>query len=555
MGGERGGRLSGRQWLLVGTLILLALVLAASTVLDRDPRGRVRVATLPAALTLLDPFTWKAFGNSLAVAGTTTLLALLFGAPLAGLLPRERSWLRRALLPWVVLPALLPVPVLVLGLLQVLPPGDRLAFPASWASGLGLGPLRIAGAWPLLVWINLVVGLPMVLIATLRARDRLDPRLADAAVALGATRARVALTVVWPLLRPSALRASGLVFGLSLFEPAAPLLLPARRTLAFQIIEAAATADLPRASTLTLLGLLAVATVHTLFRLRAPLGTIPEAPLRVVRPALTWPRTFRLLVACLLWLAMAWTPTVRLAASVLREFRSRSEFPLDAGFGRVALSSLAIGLVVALLSLVLVRPDSRSGPIGWLRRCPPMAMAVALLAVPGVLRLLADTGLTLGFLEAFGNRLDPYRASGVLLVIALALVHLPLSHRVLRLAVSRTDPAHQEAAWTLGASERRARRDTVIPLVAPVLLRAAILVGILAATDVAAALLLIPLPGSFPVGPAMVDLTLQPDPSRASRLAVLAALAVMASFLLASGTRFWGPDADARPSSPRPPEP
>ncbi len=552
--GERGSQLSRRRLLLAGTLLLLTLSLVASAFLDRDPRGRVRVATLPAALTLLDPFTWTALVNSLAVAGTTTLLALVLGASLAGLLPRERSFLRRLLLPWVVLPALLPVPVLVLGLFNVLPPGDRLAFSAPWDSSLGFGPFRVAGAWPLLVWINLVVGLPMVLIATLRARDRLDPALADAAVALGASRTKVALTIVWPLLRPSALRASGLVFGLSLFEPAAPLLLAARRTLAFQIVEAVTSADSPRAATLTFLGLLLVATVHTLFRLRAPTRPIPEAPARTIRPIQSWRQTFGMLGATVLWLLLAWTPTLRLVASVLPESSSQALF--DPRFGRVALSSLAIGLLVAAFSLILAYPGARSGPIGWLRRCPPLAMAVSLLAVPTVLRLLADTGLSLGFLEALGNRLDPYRASGVLLVLALSLLHLPLAHRALRLATARTDPALREAAWTLGASARRARRDTFYPLMAPVLPRAAVLLGILSATDVAAALLLVPLPGSFPVGPALVDAVLHlPDPSHATRLAVLASLFVVFAFLVASGVRHWGPDADSRPRTPRPPVP
>jgi ABC-type Fe3+ transport system permease subunit len=550
---ERGGRTGGRRPLLGGTLLLMALALVAAALVDRDPRGRVRPSPLPFALTLLDPATWTALAHGVAVAGTATALALLLGVPLAGLLPRARSPLRAAILPLVLLPGVLPVPVHVLGLSRLLPPEDRLAFVAPWAPGWGLAPFPIAGAWPLLVWIDLLIALPLVVVATLRARDRLDPALADAARAAGASRRRVVLGIVWPLVRPSALGAAALAFGLALFEPAAPLLLGARRTLAFAILEGATGDDLPRAATLTLLGLAVVAAVHTLLRLRAPLRALPAAPAGAIRRRPGWTRVLAGTVATLLWLGLAWAPALRLASDVVPGWMERGSpgrLAIDPALARVGGCSLAIGLAVAALTLALARPRARGGLVGLLRRLPPLALAVAGLAVPSALRLAGDA-LPPGFapIGALAGALDPYRASGVLLVVVLVLAHLPLAHRAARRALARTEPAHVEMAWTLGAGASRARRDVVLPLVLPDLLRAAVLVGALAAADSAAALLLVPLPGSYPVGPALVAAALGPDPAGAARLAVLAAIGVALPFALASGARLWGPDAGPEDAS------
>jgi ABC-type Fe3+ transport system permease subunit len=543
---ERGGRTGGRRPLLAGVLILLAMALVATALLDRDPRGRVRVAALPFALTLLDPATWAALGRSVAVAGTATLLALAGGVALAGLLPRGRSLPRAFLLPLLVLPGVLPVPVLIVGLSRLFPPTDLLSFPAPWGAALPLGPFRLAGAWPALVWVDLVIGLPLVLVATLRARDRLDPALADAGRAAGASGRRVALGIVWPLLRPSALRAAGLAFGLALFEPAAPLLLGARRTLAFQILESATggASGFPRAATLTLLGLAVVLAVHTLFRLRAPARPIPVAPGRTPRPRAGWRRRVAAALACLAWLGFAGTPPARLLAETLPRLAAP-----DATVRRILLCSLTIGLAVAILVILLARPRAGGGLAGLLRRVPPLALAVAMLAVPAALRLLADAAPVPG-LAALAGGMDPYRASGVLLVAALVLIHLPTARAAMRHATGRVDPAHAEIARTLGASARRARRDVVLPLVLPDALRAGVLVGSLAAADAAAALLLVPLPGSYPLGPALVAAALGPDPAGAAGLAAWATLGVALPFLLASGARLWGPDADP-PQAPR----
>ena len=49
--------------------------------------------------------------------------------------------------------------------------------------------------------------------------------------------------MTWPLIRPAAARAAAIVFPMALLEPGVPLILGLRRTLAFQIVEAAGRPD------------------------------------------------------------------------------------------------------------------------------------------------------------------------------------------------------------------------------------------------------------------------------------------------------------------------
>ena len=52
---------------------------------------------------------------------------------------------------------------------------------------------------------------------------------------------RIARDLYWPIVRPRAARAAAIVFVLAMVEPAQPLILGLRRTLAFQIVDAAAS--------------------------------------------------------------------------------------------------------------------------------------------------------------------------------------------------------------------------------------------------------------------------------------------------------------------------
>ena len=84
------------------------------------------------------------------------------------------------------------------------------------------------------------LALALVTLATAAALERVEPAWLDAARLAGAGPLRTWHGLTWPLVRPAAARAAAIVFPLALFEPGVPLILGLRRTLAFQIVEAAA---------------------------------------------------------------------------------------------------------------------------------------------------------------------------------------------------------------------------------------------------------------------------------------------------------------------------
>ena len=144
-----------------------------------------------------------------------------------------------------------PPACLALGFIGVWGTPEPWAGPASMslavAGGLSLESWRGWPAWLLWIWASGPAAVALVAIATAAVRDRIEPAWRDAARLAGAGPFRTWRSVTWPLIRPAAARAAAIVFPLALLEPGVPLILGLRRTLAFQIVEAAARpAPFPR---------------------------------------------------------------------------------------------------------------------------------------------------------------------------------------------------------------------------------------------------------------------------------------------------------------------
>src|SRR5262249_30056745 len=144
----------------------------------------------------------------------------------------------------------------------------------------------------------------------------------DAARQLGASRWRVFGQLTWPTIGPEVARGAAVVFTLTLVEPGAPLVLGLRRTLAFQIVEAALGSDpAPRAAVLALQALVLSALVWVLLgcraRSRSGLSDRSEAtPIARARRA-EWPSATIFVGALGTWSVLAWLPAVGLTALAL----------------------------------------------------------------------------------------------------------------------------------------------------------------------------------------------------------------------------------------------
>jgi ABC-type Fe3+ transport system permease subunit len=490
-----------------GCLGLLTVVPVVALVLgvfvDRGPAGEARLSFFPAALLALDPFVWTCARNSLIFAGVVTASSLIVGVGLGCLVSRLRFW-GRAILRGAAASLLAAPPlVLALGLLGIW----GAPYPWPWpfmaaqggTAGVSLETWRGLPLWLLWIWSSLPGAVALVMLATASAVERLEPAWEDAARLAGAGSIPIWRSLIWPLIRPTAARAAALVFPLALLEPGAVLILGLRRTIAFQIVEAARRADpFPRMAVWAVLsGLLAMAGRALIRRWGGPSildrSAIATAPSRDPRPA----RRASALRALLCTMALAgtaalgWLPVLGLFRLVLesgsrpgtstvtqaRSLRELSGRLLDSPVPQLVWNSLSLGVVVAsgiLIVAWLVRPGphAHSSRTDGSRRVRPIALMLPLLQGVGILALPWLVGLVSSSLGPFPRweglaarlgdlsvELNTDRNPWGLLVCAVGLtVGIRLLQSWQRAAESESDAVRSgiEAAMLAGISPARA---------------------------------------------------------------------------------------------------
>ena len=564
------GRAFGAVLWLVALLPILALGPAA--VLDRGPGGSVRATPFPAALAALDPFVWVCARNSLMVAIAVTAAAGVLGVSLARMTVGWRFWGRRPL--------------------ACLACAGMAAHPAFGAIGLRWAMVRngpgdigpsLAG-WLAWTWAAVAAAGPIVALAAASSLRRVNPAWDAAARLAGAGRGRTWRQLVWPLVRPDVARVLALVFGLTLLDPGAPLVLGLRRTLGFQIVASALAARQPgqlsRAVVLALMGTLMALIGRELLQLwgRSRPAGLDETSQPVSHPeTVSWRQSSILGLSFSLAVALLWLPLLTLLAASfdvlgptsrptsgrsLAAYRALAADPLAQRF---VMNSLVLALAVLAVDLVLAR--ALAGLMGvfrgrfaavarWPGAIPPLAVGVGALALPALIGMTADlltmhsgAAISLEWLgSAFrqvSDTLDVDRTPGVLLLIGVATARLSLAARsaVVQRRAVRASPI--DAAVVLGATPGRARRKLGGGWLLGVSPAAAALTFALAATSPVPALVLAPTAETRPVGPAILALADDPDAglARAAALATVAVAVNLAALALAAPGRF----AQARP--------
>lgn len=171
-----------------------------------------------------DPYFLNIFWRTFWIAGLTTLICIVIGAPEAYILSRmKRPW-RSVFLLVVLSPLLVSLVVRAFGWSMLLGPAGVLG---RAADALGLGPLLYT---PTAIIIGLVhVMLPFMVIPVWTSLQKLDPTVEHAAYSLNASRLQTLTRVVMPQAMPGILSGSLIVFGLSASSFAIPALLGGRR--------------------------------------------------------------------------------------------------------------------------------------------------------------------------------------------------------------------------------------------------------------------------------------------------------------------------------------
>ncbi|WP_435007643.1 ABC transporter permease [Tundrisphaera lichenicola] len=500
----------------LGLLMVLALLPMTpwiASAIDRGPGGSARLSAFPIALALFDPFILECSLHSVIVALLVAAGSMILGGGLAHLSGPRSFWGRAPL-------AILARSPLASGPLLIAP-GVFLLMggPEGWEwlaarSILGWSAEDVA-RWSALVWVGLAWGSPIVASMVESAYPHIEPSWIESARAAGASPARAWRDVAWPILRPEAARGAGLVFTLALVEPAGPILLGLRRTLAVAILGAAHRLDQPtRAATLAVLGLLiAVAGRWLILRWGGPsyprpgfgreVSPTPAGRLRSLASILllgAWSAISAGPVLTLLW-HLAGTTRAGLIGSWSGLLIGWLADPEIRGFATNAASA---GLFAIALDLLILRAIS-FGDRGFLNSAarrlvdvfevvPPLSLAVGAMALPWLLGVLADqSGESVGpRIRAIARELSPARWPGFLLIAALAAGRLPTLVRAADRAIDRSRPVLADAALLMGASKRRARRAGQNRWLGIVPARPMILSIALASTALAPALLLAP---------------------------------------------------------------
>jgi putative spermidine/putrescine transport system permease protein len=173
-----------------------------------------------------DEYYYSIFWRTFWVAGLTTLICLVIGAPEAYVLSRMRNPWRSIFLLVVLAPLLVSVVVRAFGWSMLLGPqgvvNQGLLF-------LGLGPVNILYTEAAVIVALVHVMLPFMVIPVWTSLQSLDPEVENAALSLSASHFTTLRRVVLPQVMPGILSGSLIVFGLSASAFAIPGLLGGRR--------------------------------------------------------------------------------------------------------------------------------------------------------------------------------------------------------------------------------------------------------------------------------------------------------------------------------------
>lgn len=499
-----------------------------------------------------DPRTWRVLGNTLAQAGTATLIALVLGMPAAYVLYRLEFRGRGLLRGFLTVPFVLPTVVVGIAFTSLFGPGGTL----HW---LGLDGSFIAIVLAL-VFFNITV----VARTVGGFWSQLDTRTAEAARMLGATPARAFFTITLPALAPAIASAAALVFLFCATSFGVVLILGGREfanieteiyrlTVQFLDLRSAAVLSITQFVIIVL-----VLWVSARLKRAGSSSGEQSAAIRHERAAARRVRISDLPVVLTFAVTVLLIHLAPLLSLFVRSLRAPDGSWSFAGYRSLVVPhessplrgsvfdamGLSIGIAIiataiavllgSLVALVLSRKPRSAG----LKRAISLYDGAMMLPL-GISAVTLGFGLLLTMHRPLGLGID-LRTSTVLIPIAQALVALPLVVRTILPVLNSIDQRTREAAMMLGARPMHVLRTIDLPLLGR---SAGLAVGFAFAASLgefgATSFLVRPDAQTLPV--AIAALASHPDPaSYASALAAAVVLGIVTAtiMLLAERMRF-----------------
>ena len=414
-------------------------------------------------------------------------------------------------------------------------------------------PLAIPAFITSYAWVSLSAGLqdfagallvvtvsyyPLVYLPVAAALREMDPALEETARSLGQSPAAIFRRVILPQLRPALLGGMLLVALDTLVEFGAFAMLRFRTftTAIYSAYRAGFSGAEPALLAVVLVLLCLVCLVaEQLVRGRARYGRLGRGTRRAAarytlgrwRPVA--PLGFLLLALVTIVVPLGtilWWLTQDSAAATATVGAS------FAGVASAALASLGLGLGGAALTMLIAAPLGvlAARYDGWLIVALERTAYLAQ-SIPGIVVALALVSLTVHLLR-------PLYQSVFLLLLAYAVVFLPLALVSIRSAIIQAQRGLEEAGRSLGLNWRAVLWRVTLPLAGPGLGAAAAMVFIAVTTELTATLLLAPIGTQTLATQVWADTSTLAFAAAAPYAAALAAMSLAASWLLAR--RFGG---------------
>ena len=339
-----------------------------------------------------------------------------------------------------------------------------------------IGEYSIYGLGGLVLVETIAYG-PIAFLVLYGVLQAIDPALEEAAMDLGASRARVFATVTLPLAIPGIASAWLLVFIESMADFGNPMVLSGNfRVLSVQaFLQITGMYDLSRGSTLAILLLIPTVTAFFLQKYwvaRKSYVTVTGQPTAATIQRLEWYIKLPAYAACFLFTGIVflfygmviWGSFQKLwgvdATLTLRNYIQMFQVGKDYIIDSLALSTLATpitGILGMFIAFLVIRKK-------FMGRGVMEFVSMLTFAVPG-------TVVGIGYILAFNqsSALFPFVLTGTAWIITTLLIfrNMPVGIRSGIAALQQIDPSIEEASADLGADSNKTFRKITLPMIAP----------------------------------------------------------------------------------------
>ena len=442
--------------------------------------GENRFANYAKFFSLESPANLEALWNSIYISILSVICCAVVGVTMAFLLERYEFPGRRLLSVLVLVPMALPPLVGVLSFTFLY--GESGIFPRLFQQLFNLDevPFALKGIWGVVVVHTFTMYTYFYLTASAAIKG-LDPSLEEAATSLGASRIYVWRKVILPMLTPSIIASSLLVFMVSMASYTAPLMFGVERTMTMQIYLARTNGNLDMAATQSTI--LSIVSILFLFIMRwyqnrrnyqnlskgisVHRSEVTSKPLKYISIFFSFLGTLILILPILVLVLIsfskdgAWTVQILPTEYTLNHYKALFT---DERTWRPIWNSLQMGAVATVGNILfgvaaayaMVRLSFKG-----------KALLDVLIMIPWA---LPGTVVAVNLIAAFSTE-SVFTFNQVLigtfwiLPLAYFVRHLPLVFRSTSASLMQLDQSIEEAARSLGASWWYTFRKIVLPLI------------------------------------------------------------------------------------------